>query len=89
MIDCRDYISEWKACDENPGMTMVDVEYCETVDHTGRPIGEYGACLPNPEIKLSQYDILAPTAYVATQIIIPINIAIVFDVTVNCLKVLS
>ncbi len=42
MIDCRDYVSEWKACDENPSVTYIDAEYCETVDHTGRPVGEYG-----------------------------------------------
>lgn len=42
MIDCFDYVSEFKSCDENPKMIFVDKEYCETVDHTGRPIGEYG-----------------------------------------------
>ena len=42
MIDCRHYVTEMKACDENPSKLMIDAEYCETVDHTGRPVGEYG-----------------------------------------------
>ncbi|KAK2170127.1 hypothetical protein LSH36_4g10029 [Paralvinella palmiformis] len=41
-IDCREYTSEIKSCDQNPMKILVDAEYCETVDHTGRPIGEYG-----------------------------------------------
>ena len=41
-IDCREYSSEWKSCDDNPTKILIDAEYCETVDHTGRPIGEYG-----------------------------------------------
>ena len=42
MIDCRHYVTEIKACDENPSKLLIDAEYCETVDHTGRPVGEYG-----------------------------------------------
>lgn len=42
MIDCREYVTEMKSCDDNPKKIYVDAEYCETVDHTGRPIGEYG-----------------------------------------------
>ena len=42
MIDCRHYVTEMKACDENPSILSIDAEYCETVDHTGRPVGEYG-----------------------------------------------
>jgi hypothetical protein len=42
MIDCREYVTEIKSCDNNPKKLYVDAEYCETVDHTGRPIGEYG-----------------------------------------------
>ena len=42
MIDCREYTSEIKSCDENPTKMMIDAEYCESLDHTGRPVGEYG-----------------------------------------------
>lgn len=41
MIDCREYVSEFKSCDNNPKKIFVDAEYCATLDHTGRPIGEY------------------------------------------------
>ena len=42
MIPCRHYTTEWKSCDEDPFTIKIDAEYCETVDHTGKPIGEYG-----------------------------------------------
>ncbi len=42
MIDCTEYVTEFKSCDMNPTKILLDAEYCETVDHTGRPIGEYG-----------------------------------------------
>ena len=45
-IDCRKYVTEFKACGENPKKIYVDAEYCDTVDHTGRPIGEYGKSGP-------------------------------------------
>ena len=45
MIDCDHYITEWKSCDNNPAKISLDAEYCETVDHTGRPVGEYGISL--------------------------------------------
>ena len=48
MIDCRHYVTEMKACDENPSKLMIDAEYCETVDHTGRPVGEYGTSRYQP-----------------------------------------
>ena len=41
-IDCNHYVSEWKSCDQNPSLILIDAEFCETVDHTGRPISEYG-----------------------------------------------
>ena len=41
-IDCQRYESEFKSCDLNPKKIFVDAEYCATLDHTGRPIGEYG-----------------------------------------------
>ncbi len=41
-IDCRQYTSEFKSCADNTKRIDVDIEYCDTVDHTGRPIGEYG-----------------------------------------------
>ncbi len=44
MIDCEEYVTEFKSCDYNPTTIQLDAEYCETVDHTGRPIGEYGKC---------------------------------------------
>ena len=42
LIDCFKYVTEFKSCDDNPKKIYIDAEYCETVDHTGRPIGEYG-----------------------------------------------
>lgn len=42
MIDCYQYVSELKSCDDNPKKIYVDAEYCATLDHTGKPIGEYG-----------------------------------------------
>ena len=45
MIDCLDYTAEAKACDENPSRFLIDAEYCETLDHTGRPIGYYGKAM--------------------------------------------
>ena len=41
-IDCRNYVAEWKSCDEHRSKIYIDAEYCETIDHTGRPVGEYG-----------------------------------------------
>ena len=41
-IDCRDYTAEAKSCDDNPSRFLIDAEYCEQLDHTGRPIGYYG-----------------------------------------------
>ena len=41
-IDCRQYTSEFKSCAQNTKKIEIDIEYCDTVDHTGRPIGEYG-----------------------------------------------
>ena len=42
LIDCLEYVSEFKSCDINPKKILVDAEYCATLDHTGKPIGEYG-----------------------------------------------
>lgn len=42
MIDCKQYVSELKSCDEFPKWLYVDAEYCATLDHTGKPISEYG-----------------------------------------------
>lgn len=41
-IDCRIHTSEMKGCADNTKKLFIDVDYCDTVDHTGRPIGEYG-----------------------------------------------
>ena len=41
-IDCRQFESEFKSCADNTKKIQVDIEYCATLDHTGRPIGEYG-----------------------------------------------
>ena len=41
-INCDDMVTEWKSCDENPMRIQVDAEYCETVDHVGKPVGQYG-----------------------------------------------
>jgi len=41
LIDCKGYTSEFKSCDDNPKKIYVDAEYCPTLDHTGKPIGEY------------------------------------------------
>ena len=42
MVDCRHYVTEIKSCDDNPTKLLVDAEYCETLDHTGSPVSEYG-----------------------------------------------
>ena len=42
MIDCMDERPELKSCDANPFKLAIDVAYCDTLDHTGKPIGEYG-----------------------------------------------
>jgi len=42
LIDCMEYVSEFKSCDDNPKKIYVDHEYCATLDHTAKPIGEYG-----------------------------------------------
>ena len=42
LIDCMEYVSEFKSCDNNPKKIYVDAEYCATLDHTAKPIGEYG-----------------------------------------------
>lgn len=47
MIDCKEYVSEFRSCDNNPTIIQLDAEYCATVDHTGRPIGEYGRITNN------------------------------------------
>jgi hypothetical protein len=41
MIDCLEYVSEFKSCDQNPKKILVDDEYCASLDHTAKPIGEY------------------------------------------------
>lgn len=41
-IDCQEYTSEIRSCPDNPTKMKIDVEYCATLDHTGKPIGEYG-----------------------------------------------
>ena len=41
-IDCFKYVTEFKSCADNPKKIFIDAEYCDTVDHTGKPIGEYG-----------------------------------------------
>lgn len=47
-IDCREYVTEFKVCSENAKKILIDAEYCATVDHTGRPIGEYD--IPDREL---------------------------------------
>lgn len=42
LIDCMEFVSEFKSCDNNPKKIYVDAEYCATLDHTAKPIGEYG-----------------------------------------------
>ena len=42
MIDCKQYVSELKSCDDFPKWLYVDAEYCATLDHTGKPISEFG-----------------------------------------------
>jgi len=37
-----EFVSEFKSCDNNPKKIYVDAEYCATLDHTAKPIGEYG-----------------------------------------------
>jgi len=49
LIDCVDFVSEFKSCDDNPKKIYVDAEYCATLDHTAKPIGEYGQC-PHPPL---------------------------------------
>ena len=41
-IGCRKNVTEIKSCATNQKKLLVDADYCDTVDHTGRPIGEYG-----------------------------------------------
>lgn len=41
-IDCLSYTTEFKSCTNNPKKIYIDAEYCSTLDHTARPIGEYG-----------------------------------------------
>lgn len=42
MIDCLKYVTEFKSCArENPKKILIDADYCETVDHNGKPVGEY------------------------------------------------
>lgn len=53
-IDCREYVTEFKSCDDNPKKLYIDAEYCATLDHTGRPIGEYG-----DEAVLCQFSLLS------------------------------
>ena len=45
LIDCMEFVSEFKSCDNNPKKIFVDAEYCATLDHTAKPIGEYGEWL--------------------------------------------
>lgn len=45
LIDCMEFVTEFKSCDNNPKKIYVDAEYCETLDHTAKPIGEYGKWL--------------------------------------------
>ncbi|KAK2182820.1 hypothetical protein NP493_335g04014 [Ridgeia piscesae] len=40
-IGCLSYTTEFKSCTDNPKKVYIDAEYCSTVDHTARPIGEY------------------------------------------------
>jgi len=40
-IDCHEYVSEFKSCDDNPKKLYVDAEYCNSVDHNAKPISEY------------------------------------------------
>lgn len=39
---CDNPESEFKVCAANPKIVNLDVERCATLDHVGRPIGEYG-----------------------------------------------
>lgn len=41
MIDCMHYTTELKSCDNFPKWIHIDAEYCETLDHTAKPISEY------------------------------------------------
>lgn len=41
-IDCQEWVSVISSCDDNPRKLRIDAEYCATLDHTGKPIGEYG-----------------------------------------------
>lgn len=41
-IDCHEYISEFKSCNDNPRKFYVDAQYCNSVDHNAKPISEYG-----------------------------------------------
>ncbi|ELT95510.1 hypothetical protein CAPTEDRAFT_179956 [Capitella teleta] len=64
MIDCREYVTEMKSCDSNPKKLYVDAEYCETVDHTGRPIGEYDE--PDRELNCVGYWMEDMRSYMVT-----------------------
>ena len=38
----KNNVTKIKSCDDNPTKLLVDAEYCETLDHTGSPVSEYG-----------------------------------------------
>ena len=50
MIDCMEWVSIMWSCSDNPTKLKIDAEYCNTLDHTGKPIGEYGTRLTQPFI---------------------------------------
>jgi len=64
-IDCREYTSEFKSCDIlNPKKIFVDAEYCATLDHTGKPIGEYDH--PDRELNCAGYWLEDMKSYMIT-----------------------
>jgi hypothetical protein len=64
LIDCMGYTSEFKSCDLYPKKIYVDAEYCPTLDHTGKPIGEYD--IPDRELNCVGYWLEDMRSYMIT-----------------------
>lgn len=64
LIDCMEYVSEFKSCDNNPKKIYVDAEYCATLDHTAKPIGEYD--IPDRELNCVGYWLEDMKSYMIT-----------------------
>lgn len=64
LIDCMEFVTEFKSCDNNPKKIYVDAEYCETLDHTAKPIGEYD--IPDRELYCVGYWLEDMKSYMIT-----------------------